>query len=238
MWYPAARWSKRSAKVEKLVRGVKAFQESEFSEYRGLFHQLAQIQTPETLFITCSDSRIDPALITQSQPGDLFIIRNAGNIVPPYGVGGEGAGATIEYAVAALAVKDIVICGHSRCGAMGGLLNPKYLESLPAVQKWVSFAESTRRIMREHYQHLSGDALLNAAVEENVLEQLDHLRTHPSVAVRLAAGDIRLHGWVYDLETGEVYAYQPNEGQFVPLAEASLDPLVDRARQRRIKHDG
>jgi carbonic anhydrase len=224
--------------MERLVRGVKAFQDTEFTEYRGLFQQLALVQTPQTLFITCSDSRIDPNLITQTQPGELFIMRNAGNIVPPYGVGGEGEGATIEYAVAALGVKDIVICGHSLCGAMGGLLHPEHLDKLPAVRAWLNHAEATRRIVREHYQNMSEDQRLMAAVEENVLVQMDQLRTHPAVAVGLVSGTLRLHGWLYDLATGEVFAYEPKEGQFVPLHEASMDdPLVDRARQRRARRE-
>ncbi|MDB5096570.1 MAG: icfA [Cyanobacteria bacterium RYN_339] len=224
--------------MEKLVRGVKAFQDEEFTEYRGLFQQLALVQTPETLFITCSDSRIDPSLITHSKPGDLFIMRNAGNIVPPYGTSGEGEGATIEYAVAALGVKDIVICGHSRCGAMGGLLHPEHLKSLPAVRAWLGHAESTRRIIQKHYSDLTPEQMLTACVEENVLVQLNHLRTHPEVAARLVTGEIRIHGWLYEIESGEVYAYEPKEAQFVPLADATLDPLVDRARQRRAPRHG
>ena len=108
--------------MQKLIRGIHQFQRGAFRPLKGLFEQLAKGQRPETLFITCSDSRIDPSLLTQSQPGDLFILRNAGNIVPPVGPGGGGGAATIEFAVAALGVKDIIICGHSHCGAMRGLL--------------------------------------------------------------------------------------------------------------------
>lgn len=220
--------------MEKLVRGVESFQNKGLGEYRELFRQMARRQEPETLFITCSDSRIDPNLITQSEPGELFIMRNAGNIVPPYGADGFGEGATIEYAVAALGVTDVVICGHSLCGAMGGLLYPKHLENLPSVKLWLQYAESTRRIMASHYPDLTGAALLMATVEENVLVQLDNLKTHPDIAVRLMRNEIRLHGWVYELETGQVYQYQASERQFVPLAEATTDPLVERARRRRL----
>lgn len=218
--------------MEKLVRGVERFRQQRFTEFQDLFRRLAAHQTPTTLFITCSDSRIDPNLLTQSQPGEMFIMRNAGNLVPPFGCAGEGEGGTIEYAVSALNVQDVVVCGHSRCGAIGGLLSPETLKGLPAVAKWLEHAESTRRIMEQCYPELEGAQRLNAAVEENVLAQLANLQTHPAVAVRLVHNDIRLHGWVYELETGEVYAYDAHERQFVPLAEAHRDPLVERALVR------
>ena len=205
--------------MQKLIEGIHHFQRESFRPLQGLFEQLAHGQNPETLFITCSDSRIDPNLLTQSQPGDLFIVRNAGNIVPPYGVASGGEAATIEFAVTALGVKDIILCGHSHCGAMKGLLHPEQITTLPAVAHWLKHAETTRRIMRENYQHLDGDALLTATIEENVLVQLEHLRTLPAVAARLKRGDLHLHGWVYKIETGEVFAYDAEAGQFVPVAQ-------------------
>jgi carbonic anhydrase len=158
--------------MQKLIEGIHQFQTKGFLPLQTLFEQLAKGQNPETLFITCSDSRIDPTLLTKAQPGDLFILRNAGNIVPPHGAGNGGEAATIEFAVAALGVKDIIICGHSHCGAMHGLLHPEQVASLPAVSAWLSHAEMTRRIMRENYGHLEGDRLLTATVEENVLYRL------------------------------------------------------------------
>ncbi len=204
--------------MQKLIQGLHHFQANIFSSQRDLFERLAKGQSPEALFITCSDSRINPNLITQTQPGDLFILRNAGNIIPPFGAANGGEGATIEYAVAALGVKDIIICGHSHCGAMGGLLQPDALIELPAVQNWLSHAESTRRIVKANYQHLSGSALLTATIEENVLVQLENLRTHPAVAAAIARGALNLHGWVYKIETGEVFAYDPEQEQFQPIA--------------------
>jgi carbonic anhydrase len=204
--------------MQKLIQGLHQFQSSVFSSQRELFARLAQGQTPDALFITCSDSRINPNLITQTEPGDLFILRNAGNIIPPYGPVNGGEGATIEYAVAALGVKDIIICGHSHCGAMMGLLNLEGLSELPMMQIWLSHAGLTRRIVKENYGHLSGPALLTATVEENVLVQLEHLRTHPTVAEALSGGRLSLHGWVYKIETGEVFVFDPEDGQFKPLA--------------------
>ena len=204
--------------MQKLIQGLHQFQANVFSSQRELFERLAQGQTPDALFITCSDSRINPNLITQTEPGDLFILRNAGNIIPPAGAANGGEGATIEYAVAVLGVKDIILCGHSHCGAMAGLLDPDGLAELPMVRSWLSHAEATRRIVKENYGHLSGPALLTATVEENVLVQLENLRTHPAVAAALSGGRLSLHGWVYKIETGEVFAYDPRDGQFQPLA--------------------
>jgi carbonic anhydrase len=204
--------------MEKLIQGIHQFQQAHFRDLHDLFRQLSQRQDPETLFITCSDSRIDPCLLTQSRPGDLFILRNAGNIVPPVGVV-SGEAATVEYAITALGVHDIILCGHSGCGAMKGLLDPAALAGMPAVAGWLKYAEATERIIRANYSHLGGDALLAATVEENVLTQLENLRTLPAVAAAVAQGKVHLHGWVYAIETGEVFAYDPRAGQFVPVAE-------------------
>jgi carbonic anhydrase len=205
--------------MQKLIQGIHRFQHENFRPLQGLFEQLCRGQNPETLFITCSDSRIDPNLLTRSRPGDLFILRNAGNIVPPHSASGGGEAATIEFAVVALGVRDIIICGHSHCGAMSGLLQPEQVASLPAFSSWLSHAESTRRIVKDNYGHLEGDRLLTATVEENVLVQLENLRTLPAVAARLARGDLHLHGWVYKIETGDVFAYDMSCGQFIPVAQ-------------------
>lgn len=207
--------------MQKLVQGIHRFQSEHFVENRDLWSTLSRGQSPETLFITCSDSRISPNLLTGTAPGELFIIRNAGNIVPPAGVGG-GEAASIEFAVAGLKVKDIVICGHSLCGAMKGLLDPKKVEGLPALQKFLEHAKATKKIVDEKYAHLDTEARERVAVQENVLVQLEQLRTHPLVAERLQRGDLRLHGWVFKIETGEVFAYQPKENTFAPLQEASV----------------
>jgi carbonic anhydrase len=215
--------------MQKLIQGIHRFQQETFRPLQGLFEQLSKVQNPETLFITCSDSRIDPNLLTRSKPGDLFILRNAGNIVPPHSAAGGGEAATIEFAVAALGVKDIIICGHSHCGAMRGLLQPEEVASLPAMSSWLAYAENTQRIIKANYGHLDGERLLTAAVEENVLVQLENLRTLPAVATRLAHGDLHLHGWVYKIQTGEVFAYDLTCGQFVPVAQYQ-HPREERRR--------
>lgn len=215
--------------MQKLIEGIHQFQSSVFGQQRELFQRLAHGQSPETLFITCSDSRINPNLITQTEPGDLFILRNAGNIIPPYGAAHGGEGATVEFAISGLGVKEIVVCGHSHCGAIKGLLHPESLADMPAVRDWLGHAEATRRIVAEKYADRAGAARLTTAIEENVLVQLENLRTHPSVAARLASGKLRLYGWVYKIETGEIFSYDPVKGQFTLVTEASGVPAATHA---------
>lgn len=210
--------------MQKLISGIHQFQSNIFTSQRELFERLAKGQAPETLFITCSDSRINPNLVTQTEPGDLFILRNAGNIVPPHGAATGGEEATIEFAVAGLGVKDIVLCGHSHCGAIKGLLDLDSLNKLPAVKTWLGHAEATRRIIQEKYADRTGTPLLTTAVEENVLVQLENLRTHPAVAARLSTGKLKLHGWVYKIETGEIFSYDPQSHQFLLVTATSGKP--------------
>ena len=208
--------------MHQLVSGVHKFQASAFAERRKLFERLADGQNPHSLFITCADSRIDPALLTQASPGDLFILRNAGNLVPTYGKENGAEAAGIEYALTALGVEHIVICGHSHCGAMGALVDPAAAETMPAVQQWLSHAATTARVLKENYGSLSKAQAVNVAIQENVLMQLENLRTHPAVAAKLGAGKLRLHGWVYKIETGEVFAFDPEQGQFVSVQSTDL----------------
>ncbi len=218
--------------MERLIEGIHQFQKDTFRPLRSLFARLAEEQEPDTLFITCSDSRVDPNLLTNSKPGDLFVLRNAGNLVPPHGAGVGGEAATIEFAVTALGVHDIIVCGHSHCGAVKSLLYPEQLDALPAVAEWLRHADATRRILLDNYTHMEGEHLLTAAVEENVLVQLENIRTLPSVASRMVRGDLHVHGWVYEIATGEVFAYDPEVGQFVPVA--NYVPRDGRAAVRRI----
>jgi carbonic anhydrase len=212
--------------MQKLIDGIHRFQRDVFRTRQAFFESLANGQSPETLFITCSDSRVNPNLITQTEPGELFIMRNAGNIVPPYGSSQGGEAATIEYAVDVIGVRDVIICGHSHCGAMTAVLAPDSCRNLPAVTAWLSHAEATRRIIRDSYQHLNGDALVSATVQENVLVQLENLQTHPCVASRLRSGRLTLHAWVYKIQTGQVFTYLPDKGQFVSADETlpGLEP--------------
>lgn len=221
--------------VQQLVAGVHHFKRQVFRQQRELFQRLAQGQSPQTLFITCSDSRIDPNLITHTDPGDLFVVRNAGNIIPAYGAASGGEVASIEFAVTGLAVSDIVICGHSHCGAMKGLLHPEYLTEMPAVGEWLRHAEATRRIVKSKYGQRAEGEQLDVAIEENVLVQIENLQTHPAVAVALAEGKLKLHAWVYDIASGEVFAYDDDAEQFVPLGEVRPVAAGPSARLADVK---
>ncbi len=206
--------------MQKLITGLHHFQSQIFQSNRELYERLSKGQSPETLFITCSDSRINPNLFLTTEPGDLFLLQNAGNLIPAHGCSTGGEAATIEFAVVALGVKDIIVCGHSECGAVQALLNPEKLDDLPTVKEWLKHAEATRRIVKENYTHLAGEQLLSAAIQENVLVQLQNLKTHPTVASRLSRGLLTLHGWTYRINSGQVFSYRSKEGQFLPLTEA------------------
>jgi carbonic anhydrase len=199
-------------KIKTIIQGLFSFHEELSPQYQELL-ELSSSQHLKALLITCSDSRTDPSLLTQTQPGDLFIIRNAGNIVPTFSQALEGVSATIEYAVMALGVRDIIVCGHSNCGAMGAVLHPERVVKMKNVASWIQYGEPARIVVKQQYGHLSGDKLLRALTEQNVLAQLNNLRTHPAVIAGLAKGDLRLHGWVYEIETRKVTVFD----RFVPL---------------------
>lgn len=207
--------------MQKLADGLHKFHAEVCATHQVLFRDLAKGQRPEAMFITCSDSRINPNLITQTQPGDIFIVRNVGNIVPPYGASNGSEAAAIEFAVAHLGIKHVIVCGHTLCGAMRGLLNPEGLDELPAVKGWLQHAELTRRLVQENYPHIEGEDRLTITVEENVLAQIENLRTHPMVRARLARGELSLYAWVFKIETGQVYQFEHSTGQFGPICEAA-----------------
>jgi carbonic anhydrase len=214
--------------VDRILKGLSRFQKNVYPKHRDLFQKLALGQRPEALFITCADSRIDPCMLTQTKPGDLFISRVIGNIVPPYPDAIGGVSATIEYAVGVLGVVDIIVCGHTDCGVMKGVVNPEPLEPLTSVTAWLKYAQPAREAVAQHETQSEVEFLL-AVTERNVIEQLDNLRTHPSVAARLEQGDLRLHGWVYDLGEGVVTSYDPEKAAFVRLE--SPKPKLRAARR-------
>jgi carbonic anhydrase len=207
--------------MEKLVKGVHQFQSQIFRPHQDFFARLTRGQNPQALFITCSDSRVVPDLITQADPGDLFVLRNAGNLVPPHGSGSGAEASAIEYAVKGLGVRDVVVCGHTGCGAMKGLLNPDDLAALPRVRDWLTHASAAKDLVDVAYPTLTGDARWKVLVEENVLTQIVNLRTHPVVAEALDSGVLKLHAWVYKIETGDVFSYDPVSGQYLPLVSAA-----------------
>ncbi len=211
--------------MDKIAAGVVKFQKEAFEERRGLFEKLAEGQSPEALFITCSDSRIDPNLLTQTSPGELFIVRNAGNIVPPHTNHTGAMTASIEFAVGALKVPHIVVCGHSECGAMKGAMNPEGLDDFPHVKEWLGYALAAALVTKKRGAALDDKGRLDMLIRENVLLQIAHLRTHPYVALQLASDETEIHGWVYDIRSGEVLAYDDKANDFIPVAEHYAAPV-------------
>lgn len=204
--------------MQKIIEGFLKFQQDVFPERSELFKRLADQQSPKVLFITCSDSRVVPELLTQQEPGDLFVIRNAGNIVPSYGPEPGGVSATVEYAVSVLKVSDIVICGHSNCGAMAAISSCQCLDHLPAVGHWLRYADAAKAIITAR-EYASERERADDLVRENVIAQLSNIRTHPAVALALAQQTLNLHGWVYDIENGLIHALDGQRHRFVPLAD-------------------
>lgn len=206
--------------MKHLIPGLRKFSEDVYPQQRKLFQQLSKGQSPHTLMITCSDSRIDPNLVTQTDPGEIFVIRNAGNIIPPFGSSMGGEEATIEYAIEVLGVKHIVVCGHSQCGAMAAIAQDADLTGLPSVKRWLGHAEATKR----RCQHIEGEVPLSMTIEENVLVQVENLKTHPAVSAALRTGRVDIFGWVYHFENGGISVYDPSSKKFV-----SSESIVDKS---------
>jgi carbonic anhydrase len=221
--------------MDHIIDGVLRFQRDVYPNRQALFHDLALGQSPLAMFIGCADSRIVPEMLTQQGPGSLFVVRNAGNIVPPNSNQPGGVTASIEYAVAVLGVPDIVICGHSGCGAMTAILRgAEQLEKLPAVARWLHYADAARDAVAAAHSHSTEEEKLNALIHENVLAQLDHLLTHPAVADAVHKQQLRLHGWVYDIGSGNVNTYDSRVRRFVPISEdhfANATPTLTSAQR-------
>ena len=201
------------------AQGVVKFRRDIYPGKAELFEQLATGQSPEALFITCSDSRIETAMLTQTDPGELFICRNAGNIVPPHSNETGAMTASIEFAIGALKIPHIVICGHTECGAMKGAMNRAALTTLPHVREWLGYSQGAVDIVDALGAGLDAEGKMRMLLEQNVILQLQHLKTHPVVAVALAQKAVQLHGWVYDIKTGEVSAYDDATGTWVSVEE-------------------
>jgi carbonic anhydrase len=204
--------------MEEIIAGVRAFQRDVYPSYRERFAELAGGQSPRAMVITCSDSRIDPFLFMQAAPGQLFVLRNAGNIVPEHSGFVGGVTATIEFAVVQLKVPNIIVCGHAGCGAVAGLLHPESIRHLPEVTKWLHHSSRARELV-EVTGGIDAPDAMDRAVGANVIVQLENLRTHPCVADAMASGTLGIHGWVYDFVTGSVLAYKDQERSFAPLGE-------------------
>ena len=208
--------------MEKLISGIHRFRTQYWSDNKELFQRLAEHgQSPEALFITCCDSRVIPTMITHSQPGDLFVLRNIGNFVPPYSenpLDGTGVAAAVEYSVEHLRVRDIIICGHSDCGAMKALYKNRTLfAETPHIAEWLKNGDRTLEVVSASYPGLSDGEKLAVISEENVLVQMENLRTYPVVQRAAREGRLHVHAWFFEIGTAEVHAYNPEQGQYEPI---------------------
>ena len=211
--------------MRKLVSGYKKFRSEVYPSHQEEFVRLSCGQKPRALFVTCSDSRIVPDMLMQSGPGELFICRNAGNIVPAHGDQNGGVSATIEYAVRVLEVKHIILCGHSDCGVMRGLLHPENVAALPNVSHWLSYGARARAVVDAMCKGEDDEYKVMELARQNVLAQMDNLRTHPSVAAAMASRGLQLHGWLYNIGEGAIEAWSQARHAFVPLDTLPVEDL-------------
>ena len=219
--------------MNELIGRVLRFEKEVYSIRSELYGKLASRgQAPKALMISCADSRIVPEQVMQAEPGDLFVCRNAGNIVPPFAQKNGGVSSTVEYAISALGVRDIIVCGHSDCGAMKAVAEPHLVENMPNVAAWLRHSDAANQVVRDAYPELSNGDLVRAISLENVVAQLAHLRTHPSVASGIARGEISLHGWFVDIQAGQIIGLDGETGQFMPLREGEPLPVALKAERR------
>jgi carbonic anhydrase len=219
--------------MNELIGRVHTFATHVFPAQSALYSHLAAFgQSPKSLMISCADSRVVPEQIMQAGPGELFVCRNAGNIVPPYATQNGGVSSTVEYAIEALKVTDVIVCGHSDCGAMKALMNPEMLEGMPNVAAWLRHSHTAKCVVDSGYGALESAEAVRAASLENVVVQLAHLRTHPSVAAAIARGELALHGWFFDIAAGEVLALDGVTGQFSPIRAEQRLPVALPAGRR------
>jgi len=213
--------------MNELIGRVFSFEKTTFPQSSDLYSQLSTHgQEPKALMISCADSRVVPEQIVQAQPGDLFVCRNAGNMVPSYSTMNGGVSSTVEYAVVALGVRDIIVCGHSDCGAMKALAASEAPEGMPNVVAWLRHGAAAEHVVSSCSPHLEGKERVRAVALENVIAQIAHLRTHPSVAAAIARGEMSLHGWFVDIAAGQVLGLDGDTGQFVPLREDRPLPVA------------
>ena len=219
--------------MNDLIGRVLSFESEVFPNQSALYNKLGTHgQSPKALMISCADSRVVPEQILQAAPGDLFVCRNAGNIVPPFVQANGGVSSTVEYAVAALGVSDIIVCGHSDCGAMTALMNPEKLANMPNVAAWLRHSHAAHSVVSECYPDLEAAEAVRVAALENVVAQIAHLRTHPSVASAIARGQMTLHGWFVDIKAGGILALDGKTGRFAAVREGSPLPVALAPSQR------
>lgn len=222
--------------MQQLIDGYARFRSNIFPQQSGLYEQLAKGQQPQALFICCSDSRVVPEVVMQCEPGTLFPCRSVGNLVPPSTEISSGIAATIEYAIRVLRIPDVIVCGHSDCGAMKGILESEKIESLPAVRSYLQHAGPSSKWLTHLLKgatSLSFEQKLRLLTEANVIAQLQNLRAHPAVDEALKNSTVQIHGWIYDIGTGGIQQFDQEQGSFrALLAEEQTSAVKPQDRKK------
>lgn len=214
--------------MKKLVKGIIEFQKNILPGYRETFAKLALGQSPDALFIACSDSRVVPNLFASTDPGDLFVIRNVGNLVPPCGgahgfsTGDVSEAAAIEFSTMKLGVSDIIVCGHSECGAMQAVLNGRDNVTAPNLRAWLRHGEKALETLQKDPHPDASLPAHNRLSQLNVLQQVENLKSYPIIQEKIAAKEIRVHAWWFELASASVLSFDPVSGKFTAVNEKTL----------------
>lgn len=216
--------------MKKLVKGIVDFRQNGLPEYREKFAHLASGQSPDTLFIACSDSRVVPNVFASTDPGDLFVLRNVGNLIPPCVSAhtDKSEAAAIEFALHTLQISNIVVCGHSDCGAMQAILSGRQSLATENLREWLIYGEEALDALQREPHFAPGFSDSNRLSQRNVLLQIEHLKTYPSIQERLQKGILKLHSWWFELGHADVFAYEENAHTFVLIDEEEADRIIQR----------
>ncbi len=217
--------------MKKLIQGIIDFRKRKHPSYKETFKKLALEQRPDVLFIACSDSRVAVNVFASTDPGDLFVVRNVGNLVPPSGmlgmsIGDESELAALEFALLKLGVKDIIVCGHSECGAMHAIFNGRDKVDAPHLRSWLAHGQPSLDLLEACKWEQTDIAPHNRLSQLNVLQQLEHLKTYPIVTERMKAGTLKIHGWWFDIGQAEVYFYSEKDDRFHVFTEENAQLML------------
>lgn len=224
--------TRKEIQMKKLIQGIVDFRKNLTEESRALFAKLALGQKPDTLFIACSDSRVVPNLFASTNPGDLFVLRNIGNLVPPVSTScyENSAAAVIEFSIFSLNVSDIIVCGHSECGAMQALAKGIDTLCCPHLESWLKFGEESLNKVRNGLTLNSSLSEHNQISLVNVLQQVEHITSYPFIRERLEKKQLRVHGWWFDIAQADVYCYEQELNQFVLIDEKEAKLILERSK--------
>jgi carbonic anhydrase len=220
--------------MEKLVKGILEFRQNSLSLYREKFAHLALGQFPDTLFIACSDSRVVPNLFASTNPGDLFVVRNLGNLVPSFEVAQQGStaeAAAIEFSLTTLPITNIIVCGHSECGAMQAILAGTDRIESPSLRNWLRNCCCSEESLRPDNAACDHLAPHNQLSQMNILQQMQHLKTYPIIQEKLKNSALNIHGWYFDIATGDVYAFEEAFNRFIIIDETETAQILARLRK-------